>query len=152
MSDQTRLNTISTLSLHHVTTTTTVFIGITEVAFREPADPVMGSRTDTSSALYHPVRVDNHAQFKLRFGNFLEDAFLPDAVNGYFANGGAPCYVVSIKSLSDGDDQLPTVEAYIKGLMALENLDEAYLAKSLSHQIEVGSQLTEFMKRSQLPP
>ena len=32
----------------------------------------------------------------------LFDAYLPDAVYGYFSNGGGPCYVTSLRAMDEG--------------------------------------------------
>lgn len=126
MSDQMLMDTMPPLSLHHVKTTTTVFIGVTEVAFRTRSDIITGERTNLESALYQPIRINNWLQFQQTFGRFVENANLPDAVYGYFTNGGVPCYVVSIQVIK-GDGDPVTGETYIQALQALDSLAESYL-------------------------
>ncbi|MCA9924880.1 MAG: phage tail sheath subtilisin-like domain-containing protein, partial [Anaerolineales bacterium] len=42
-------------------------------------------------------------QYQNIFGGFTSGAYTPDAVYGYFNNGGGPCYVSSIKALKEAD-------------------------------------------------
>ncbi len=50
-----------------------------------------------------PTAVTNWSQYEQKFGKFFEGAYLPDAVYGYFANGGGRCYIVSLKTLGTED-------------------------------------------------
>jgi hypothetical protein len=43
--------------------------------------------------------ITNWNQYTQKFGGFIEGAFLPMAVYGFFANGGGLCYVVSVNTL-----------------------------------------------------
>ncbi len=43
--------------------------------------------------------VTNWSQFVSIFGEFVEGAYLPHAVYGYFLNGGTRCYVISVKTI-----------------------------------------------------
>jgi phage tail sheath protein FI len=43
-----------------------------------------------------PTLVTNWSQFTQTFGDFVEGAYLPHAVFGYFMNGGGSCYVVRV--------------------------------------------------------
>jgi phage tail sheath protein FI len=43
--------------------------------------------------------VTNWTQYVERFGGFVEGAYMPHSVYGYFLNGGTRCYVVSVKSI-----------------------------------------------------
>jgi hypothetical protein len=79
------------------------FVGITAEASFKAIDPVTGERVPTQSALNKATLVTNWTQFTNIFGGFLADAYLPDAVYGYFANGGGPCYVTSIRALKEGN-------------------------------------------------
>lgn len=79
------------------------FVGITSEASFKTIDPVTGERVPTQSALNKATLVTNWTQFTSIFGGFLADAYLPDAVYGYFANGGGPCYVTSIRALKEGN-------------------------------------------------
>ena len=51
-----------------------------------------------------PTLVTNWSQYIAKFGGFIEGAYLPDSVYGYFANGGGICYIVSVKTLGISDD------------------------------------------------
>ncbi len=43
--------------------------------------------------------VTNWTQYNEKFGGFVSGAFMPNAVYGFFQNGGSRCYVVSVKSI-----------------------------------------------------
>jgi phage tail sheath protein FI len=75
-----------------VGTAVAAFVGFTAKAPSDgPADPE-GIR---------PRLVTNWAQFENLFGGFIEGALLPQAVYGYFNNGGGTCYVCRIPN-TDG--------------------------------------------------
>lgn len=46
--------------------------------------------------LHRPVRVESWAEYAAAFGGFLDGAYLPMAVDGFFANGGQTCWVVRV--------------------------------------------------------
>jgi phage tail sheath protein FI len=80
-----------------VGTAVAAFIGYTEKANGiRNGQPV--------SLLGKPTLVTNWSQYVQQFGGFVPDAYTPDAVYGYFANGGEICYIVSIKTLGVSDD------------------------------------------------
>lgn len=76
---------------------TTAFLGITETA---PDDYVPGTA----------VLITSWTQYTNIFGGFTPDAYLPDAVYGYFSNGGSACYVQSLRSLRNGRYAAATVK------------------------------------------
>jgi uncharacterized protein len=77
------------------------FVGITADASFKVINPETGERTPVESALNRAVLVTNWTQYQNVFGGFISGAFLPDAVYGYFSNGGGPCYVTSIMALNE---------------------------------------------------
>ncbi len=81
-----------TKPIEAVGTAVAAFIGFSEKA-EERRDgsvvPLLGK----------PTAVANWSQFVEKFGGFVEGAYLPYAVYGYFQNGGSRCYVVSVKTL-----------------------------------------------------
>ena len=79
-----------------VGTAMAVFIG-----FSEKAQLVESSNgeTTTRDLLSKPQLVTNWSQYVERFGSFVEGAYMPHSVYGYFQNGGARCYVVSVKTI-----------------------------------------------------
>jgi phage tail sheath protein FI len=79
-----------------VGTAMAAFVGFTEKAemMRQIDGEVM-----TEDLLNKPQLVTNWSQFVERYGGFLEGAYLPQAVYGYFHNGGSRCYVVSVKTI-----------------------------------------------------
>jgi phage tail sheath protein FI len=48
--------------------------------------------------------VTNWTQFVDTFGGFLEGAFLPYSVYGYFNNGGNTCYILRLPTTADGKE------------------------------------------------
>ena len=79
-----------------VGTAMAAFVGFTEKA--ELMRRVDGE-TITEDVLNRPQLVTNWSQYVERFGGFVDGAYLPHAVYGYFHNGGARCYVVSVKTI-----------------------------------------------------
>jgi uncharacterized protein len=79
-----------------VGTAMAVFIG-----FSEKAQLVESSNgeTTTRDLVGKPQLVTNWSQYVERFGNFVEGAYMPHSVYGYFLNGGTRCYVVSVKTI-----------------------------------------------------
>jgi hypothetical protein len=43
-------------------------------------------------------------QYNDIFGGFVEGAYLPDAIYGYFSNGGGACYVTSLRAMNTAED------------------------------------------------
>lgn len=89
-----------------------VFVGFSEKA--QLAEQVDGE-TVISDVLGQPLLVTNWTQYVERFGSFVEGAYMPHSVYGYFLNGGSRCYVLSVKTIpkaqaallgSDGKPQL----------------------------------------------
>ncbi|MCE5259181.1 MAG: phage tail sheath subtilisin-like domain-containing protein, partial [Chloroflexi bacterium] len=58
------------------------------------------------SLLNKATAVVNWSQFVDKFGAFVDGAYLPDAVYGYFQNGGGRCYIVSIKTVAPPEGAL----------------------------------------------
>ncbi|MCB9102406.1 MAG: hypothetical protein H6632_22910, partial [Anaerolineales bacterium] len=92
-----------------------VFIGFTEKA--EYSRMINRERV-IEEVVFKPQLVTNWGQYQETFGSFVEGAYLPHAVYGYFMNGGTRCYVLSIKTIpkasakllgSDGKSELLNV-------------------------------------------
>ena len=83
------------------------FVGITAEASTKQFNPETGEREVVDSVLNKAILVTNWTQFQDVFGGFTEGAYLPDAVYGYFANGGGPCYVTSLRALDDMPKKAP---------------------------------------------
>jgi uncharacterized protein len=81
-----------TRPIEAVGTAVAAFVGFTERA-EETQDG------ETTSLLSRPVAITNWTQYTDKFGGFVEGAYLPYAVYGYFLNGGSRAYVVSVKTL-----------------------------------------------------
>ena len=82
-----------------VSTSTACFIGFTEKA--EYTREIDGEMV-TENLLGKPVFVTNWTQYRERFGDLAPGAYLPQAVYGFFLNGGQRCYVLSVKTIQIG--------------------------------------------------
>ncbi|WP_459719774.1 phage tail sheath family protein [Actinophytocola sp. KF-1] len=60
-----------------------------------------------------PTLVANWTQFTRVFGGFVEGAYLPHAVYGYFLNGGGTAYVVRLPDVAAGDSAVDPEPAAI---------------------------------------
>ena len=79
-----------------VGTAMAAFVGFTEKA--EMARQVDGE-VIFQDLLNRPNLVTNWTQFVQRYGGLVPGAYLPQAVYGYFSNGGTRCYVVSVRTI-----------------------------------------------------
>src|SRR5512143_1492382 len=95
-----------TKPIEGVGTSVAAFVGLTQRA-EEPARNGSGP----SSILNKATLVTNWSQFTQKFGGFVQGAYLPHAVYGYFANGGGRCYVISIATLGASDDPARAIAA-----------------------------------------
>ncbi|GAA1942565.1 phage tail sheath family protein [Kitasatospora viridis] len=59
-----------------------------------------------------PTLVTNWTQYTKAFGGFVEGAYLPQAVYGYFLNGGGAAYVVRVGAEPGEDGAAPPVAAH----------------------------------------
>ncbi len=89
------------------------FVGITAEASIKTIDPETGQRIPVESVINKPVLITNWTQYQNVFGGFTAGAYTPDAVFGYFNNGGGACYVVSIKALDQVDENATTASVVI---------------------------------------
>lgn len=95
-----------TKPIEAVGTSTAAFVGITAEASQKAVDPKTGERMAVESLLNKATLVTSWTQFVDKFGGSTPGAYLPDAVYGYFANGGGPCYVTSLRALQESQDQV----------------------------------------------
>lgn len=93
-----------TKPIEAVGTAVAAFIGYTERATDE-------RNGESRSLLGKPTLVTNWSQYVQKFGGFIKGAYTPDAVYGYFANGGGICYVVSLRTLGTSEDPDAVVSA-----------------------------------------
>jgi uncharacterized protein len=94
-------------------TSMTAFVGLTAEASIKQIDPETGERVPVESVLNQATLVTSWTQFTNIFGGFAPGAYLPDAVYGYFANGGGPCYIVSLRALEEGDEEIEAASVTI---------------------------------------
>lgn len=79
-----------------VSTATAAFVGFTEKA--ELVREIDGEIV-VQDLINKPQLVTNWTQYVERFGRFVDGAYLPHAVYGFFHNGGSRCYIVSVKTI-----------------------------------------------------
>ena len=99
-----------TKPIEAVGTSIAAFIGITSEASYKKLDPDTGRRIpdpDQESRLNKATLITNWTQFADIFGEFVPGAYLPDAVYNYFANGGGPCYVTSLRAVNESQQAKP---------------------------------------------
>jgi hypothetical protein len=96
-------------------TSMTAFVGITAEASIKQLDPATGARVPVQSVLNKATLITSWTQFTSIFGDFTQGAYLPDAVYGYFANGGGACYVVSLRALKEGGKEGKTAAVVVPG-------------------------------------
>ena len=102
-----------TKPIEAVGTSTAAFIGITAEASRKAIDAATGERVVVEDRLNKATLITNWTQFVETFGDFTPGVYLPDAVYGYFANGGGACYVTSLRALNEGGADMKTAEVTI---------------------------------------
>ncbi|MFQ5409138.1 MAG: phage tail sheath family protein [Anaerolineales bacterium] len=79
-----------------VGTAMAVFVGFTEKA---QINRRVDGEVVTEDLFAKPQLVTNWSQYVERYGDFVDGAYLPLSVYGYFQNGGTRCYVVSVKTI-----------------------------------------------------
>lgn len=84
-------------------TSTAVFVGYTEKA--EDVREVDGEIV-VNDLLNKAQLVTNWSQFRQKFGGFVDGAYLPLSVYGFFNNGGSRCYVVSVRTIPNATTNL----------------------------------------------
>jgi hypothetical protein len=82
---------------------TAAFVGITAEASMKAVNEA-GDLVPVESVLNRPILVTNWTQYQNVFGGFIQGAFTPDAVYGYFNNGGGPAYVTSIRAIKEATE------------------------------------------------
>ena len=102
-----------TKPIEAVGTSLATFIGITSEASLKAINAATGERVPYESRLNKATLVTSWTQFIDVFGEFVPGAFLPDAVYGYFANGGGPCYVTSLRALKEGEGAVKAAEVTV---------------------------------------
>ena len=115
-----------------VGTAMAAFVGFTEKA--EWVREVDGEAV-TEDLLHKPQLVTNWTQYVQRFGGFVQGAYLPHAVYGYFHNGGSRCYVLSVKTI--GRAEAPLLGADGKPTMLVRSKQAGFDGLRLRVKVEV---------------
>ncbi len=102
-----------TKPIQAVGTSMAAFVGITAEASTKGINAATGKRVVLESRLNKPTLVTSWTQYSDVFGEFVSGAYLPDAVYGYFANGGGPCYVTSLRALNEGSAAAKNAEVSV---------------------------------------
>jgi phage tail sheath protein FI len=97
-------------------------------------------KSNSSDLLKEPVSLNRKSEFDTLFGDQLAaGSYLGEAVNGFFLNGGARCYVVSAM-IDDGADGATKESALIEALETLSPLtDLDLIAVPDAMTLEAGS-------------
>ena len=114
-----------TKPIEAVGTAVAAFVGYTEFATARLRDPKKPQLLSDQDLLGKPTTITNWSQYIQKFGGFIEQAFLPDAVYGYFANGGGRCYVVSLKALGAAAPSNETGRQIEKGQITIPSIEDA---------------------------
>ncbi len=133
-----------------VGTAMAAFVGFTEKAeiMRE-----VGGEMMVENLQNRPQLVTNWRQYMERFGNFVPGANLPQAVYGYFMNGGSRCYVVSVRTFPKAEATLmngqgkPAIavrarQAGVEGLKMRVRIGDLALPAPASSKKEKGDEET----------
>ena len=118
-------------------TSMTAFVGVTAEASFKQIDPKTGERVPAESVLNKPTLITSWTQFTTIFGDFAAGAYLPDAVYGYFANGGGACYVVSLRALKEGGGAMAAAAVPTKGKAELHRSRQRYIVVCYVHRLRV---------------
>lgn len=102
-----------TKPIEAVGTSTAAFVGITAEASLKAIDSVTGTKIATESLLNKATLVTSWTKFVDLFGGLTPGAYLPDAVYGYFTNGGGACYVTSLRALAEGEGHVKAAEVTV---------------------------------------
>lgn len=103
-----------TRPIEGVGTSIAAFIGITAQASEKRINRDTREIEVVGSVLNQAVKVTSWTDYVNYFGEFVQGAYLPDAVYGYFSNGGGTCYIVSLRALEENPPEV-TVPAKGKG-------------------------------------
>ncbi len=88
-----------------VSTSTAAFIGFTEKIPFVKTRKHNGEFEDTP-LINQPKLITSWTQYTDKFGGFVEGAYLPYSVYGFFQNGGERCYVISVQKVSKSNIKL----------------------------------------------
>jgi phage tail sheath protein FI len=107
------------------------------VGFTEKADwvRVVDGENVTEDLLNKPQLITNWTQYVQKFGGFVEGAYMPHAVYGYFHNGGSRCYVLSVKTI--GRAQAPLLGADGKAYLMVQAKSAGFDGLRLRVKVEV---------------
>jgi phage tail sheath protein FI len=115
-----------------VGTAMAAFVGFTEKAelMRE-----VDGELSTENLLNRAQLVTNWSQYIERFGGFVDGAYLPHAVYGYFHNGGTRCYIISVRTI--GKAQAPLLSGDGKPALIVKAKQAGFDGQRLRVKVDV---------------
>ncbi|MBN2394145.1 MAG: phage tail sheath family protein [Anaerolineae bacterium] len=148
-----------TKPIEAVGTSVTAFLGITAYATDKTFED--GKFISEKSVLGVPQRITNWTEYKNIFSKwdpdkkeylspFVEGAYLPEAVYGYFENGGGACYIVSLRTVEAADEAASNI-ALAKGTtsrrkIAAKDGEEVQPAEAPENQAEQAKDIKPLTK------
>lgn len=115
-----------------VSTATAVFVGFSEKA---QISRMIDNELVTRDLLNKPQLVTNWSQYVERYGEFVDGAYLPQSVYGFFQNGGGRCYVVSVKTIPKAQAALLNNDG--KGQLLLKAKHAGFDGSRIRVQVDV---------------
>ena len=107
------------------------FVGFSEKA--ETLEVIDGEDVPVG-LLNRATLVTNWSQYVERFGGFVDGAFMPQAVYGYFHNGGNRCYVTSVKTIGAAEAKLLGSDG--KEFLIARSIKAGYIGQNLRVKID----------------
>lgn len=126
-----------------VGTATAAFVGFTEKA--QITERVDGDLI-THDLINRPQLILNWTQFTQHFGGLVDGAYLPHAVYGYFQNGGARCYIISVQTMPKAQAALLNGEG--KPQLIIQAKHAGLEGRRLRVQVDVPKSPTPSRQRS----
>lgn len=87
-----------------VSTSVAAFVGFTERVPQESRQ--LGGKAVAEPQINTPILITSWHQYEENFGGFVEGAYLPHAVYGFFQNGGTRCYIISVQEMPRAQREL----------------------------------------------
>ena len=119
--------------------------GIYIEEFKMDSNPIEGVSTSTAGLLgvtergpTAPKLVTSFKQFDQIYGSYLENSFLPYAVNGFFQNGGQRCFIARIVRIKDEVNNAKILKVEYDSII-IEAIGPGKWAGNAAIKIEIGT-------------
>lgn len=116
-----------------VATAVAAFVGFTE---KQPGDNEEADRDPKDPLGVRPRLITSWMQYERLYGGFIEGAYLPYAVYGFFNNGGGQAYVVRVPRGGDASADAPPV-AQLPSRVNRDRISLEVRSLEPGHSIEV---------------